>query len=240
MTKIFRLWIASGSLLVIGVASVLASSSPSRAVAKKYAKESIAQVRKNISSNPEEVEDYLVWQLARPIGDDPRVLALCREVAEKGTSTETLSSVLGALDIINEWHPARSSRDKQKAQIAEIARLLMRHENWRVKTGAIRVISNLGSPYAEEAARFYIDILSSPNPGGNTDPQQRDLAYQLAIRRLLELKWKDSYPAIQAATRKYGLLDSFRKWLEEEPKRIKLSHNEKFLEEWERAMAVTK
>ncbi len=159
----------------------------SRSAAKKLAEKSIAGVRENVNSK-ETVEDYLIFLLARSIGDDPRVMALCREVAETSTNAEVLGVVLGALDIINSWHRAFLGGGKQKEQLAEVARIVRARDNWKLKNGAADILGALDGRYAKEAEQHYAAVLRSSTPAGETDPKRRDDIYQYAIRQLIKFE----------------------------------------------------
>ncbi len=164
-------------------------------------------------------------------------MELCREVAEKSTSTEVLGVVLGALNIINSWHPAFLERGKQKEQLAEVARIVGARDDWKLKNGAADILGALDGKYAKETEQHYAAILRSSTPAGESDPKKRDEAYQHAIRQLIKFKRKEAYPLIRDVTTRFELLDSLRSWIAEDPaKRKTWMKNEEFVREWERLM----
>lgn len=207
---------------------------PSRSTALKSADQSIAKVRESPDS-VDVLDDYLIMLLARPIGDDPRVLALCDEVAARGTNTEALGRVLGALEVINQWHPAKAGRDKQKEQIAAAARKIQARDSWTLKNRAAGLLGSLGGKYADEAEQHYVALLKSDSPEGASTPAQRDEVYTNAIRQLIKLQRKSAYPLIRKVTKKHDLLATLKKWIAEDPSRRNAwMGNEKFVLEWER------
>jgi hypothetical protein len=221
------------------VAPAFGRSAAPRKLAKQHVDETIARVRQAMTSDPVKLESDLIDWLAIPVGDDPRVLPLCREIVEKTTSTENYQAVAHALTIISRDHMRLfSGRGKQKDQIGEIARIIMGRDDWGLKDRAAFVLGSLGGSFAGEAERYYSDILRSPMPRGQAESPRRDAEYRSAIRELVLLKRKGAYSLIRKVTTKYGLLDSFKKWVAEDPqRRAPYAHNDRFLKAWEKVMA---
>ena len=130
---------------------------------------------------------------------------------------------------------------EQKDQIAKISRTIKTRDSWRLRNSAANLLGILGGKYADEAEQHYVALLSSSTPEGATTPARRDEAYTNAIRQLIKLQRKAAYPLIREVTKKHGLLDALKKWIEEDPHRRKAwMGNEKFVRDWEQVIGTKK
>jgi hypothetical protein len=201
------------------------------------AADSITNVRRNIGTSPSLVASYLIETLAVPIGDDPRVLELCKEILSKSTGTVETRAVTEALATIADSHVGFFTSGARKTAIAEPLRKLLVYPDRQVQLMAADSLDALGAAFREEAARYYLGLLETPNPISiATEPERSDIHTE-AIRRLVNMDAGKFRAPIKDATIKFDLLARFKKWIAEDPeRRLKFSRNDEFLKKWEAVM----
>jgi hypothetical protein len=117
----------------------------------QHADESIQRVRQNIN-NPDIVE-YELLSMAQTIGDDPRVLPLCKEVAEKSTDPRSIGIALSAAEEIF-GHDAASPE-----KIVEVYRIGVRRGDLHDRITAARFISSMGGQYRQKGHALFLQLL---------------------------------------------------------------------------------
>jgi hypothetical protein len=124
-------------------------------------------VRSTMNSDPQAMRFYLDDGLMDSAGDDPRAIALCREVVEKSTNSASVAIATGALyrsyqllgfgPDYNEWHLFTSSKRIQ--EIVDILRQAWHHPEPNVKLAAALSLSRMGGTYREEGYRYFQQLL---------------------------------------------------------------------------------
>lgn len=117
----------------------------------KHADDSIARVRQNLN-NPDIVE-YELLSMAQMIGDDPRILPLCKEVAEKASNPGSIGMALGATKELF----GRAAVSPKKA--AEVYRIGAKRGDLRDRVTAARFLSELGGKYRKEGHALFLSLL---------------------------------------------------------------------------------
>lgn len=233
-----------GIALLANQAHAAGSIAP-RGVAKKSIEDSLTNVKKYADSDSEALSGYLLDMLAIPIGDDPRVLAACEDVLSRTNRPSNVRVVAQALHVIAKEHLRLWGRAEQKARIAAITRMTLAKGNANndrsIQYAVPRILAALGGKYAEEAEAYYVNLLKSPIPFGESDAAKRDSVYRHVIAELIEHQRHGSYPLIREMTLKYDLLNSFKSWVaEDSSRRLKFSHNDELIRRWEAIMAWDK
>ncbi len=114
---------------------------------------SVVLVRASLNDNPEYVKNVLIWDMARPAGDDPRVSETCAYFIDNSTNTQNVVVALQALGVVSGKLPS----DK-KPQIADIIRRAFRHDNLRIQAVAAAQLGALGHEYRSEANKLDREI----------------------------------------------------------------------------------
>lgn len=148
---------------------VFASSRIPRAAALAEIEHTAEFVRSTMNSDPQSMRIVLDDGLMDSAGDDPRAIALCKEVIEKSTNPVSVAIATGALyrsyqllgfgPVHQEWHWFTSS--KRMEEIAGILREAWRNPDLNVKLVAVGSLSGMGGRYREEGYRDFQELLRS-------------------------------------------------------------------------------
>lgn len=126
-------------------------------------------VRGTMNSDPHTMQFYLYDGLMDTAGDDPRAIALCKEVIEKSTNPVSVATATRALSrsyqllgfgpVHGEWHLFTSS--KRAEEIAVILREAWGHSEPDVKLAAASALSGMGGKYREEGRQDFKELLKA-------------------------------------------------------------------------------
>ena len=221
--------------IVAFAGAVSARESPSRKEAVAAMGANIETVRKAMNSDPKEVQRTLIWHMADPAGDDPRVLALCSELIEKSTSSATVWYAARAIGGVVDAHIRHKTLDNErKRQIAAILRKTAGYDDHRVRMTAARDLERLGGLYQREALELYVSILSSPRDAADQTRRRRNRID--AIREILRLDGEKAAASIQKATDDDDLIKFFESEIPAGSSPVVQEENRSFLEHWKRVM----
>lgn len=195
-----------------GAASDLSASGISRKDARNARDRNIQRVREFKGARPNEMTEVLVWYLARPIGDDPKVIALCEELIAQASSTDTVSRTLDGVGAIVDFHRKSLSAAKL-ASISQILKKVLSQENLRNRLQAAGIIARMGPKFRADSRLAYIKILQDAAAANLDDDTRWDLVR--AIELLLERKEAAVFPAIRELTERQGLLSYFESHLDD-------------------------
>ena len=104
-------------------------------------------------NDPKALNNVLIWDMARPAGDDPRVLDTCIYVIDHTTNTESASVALSALELV------ASKAPKGKPLIAATLQRIYKRENFQLQIAVVRVFLQMGDEYRAAGYQLGQDIL---------------------------------------------------------------------------------
>ncbi|MBI5625145.1 MAG: hypothetical protein HY924_15315 [Elusimicrobia bacterium] len=221
------------TLILAILAASFATSAPasaggiSRETAKEKLGQNIERVRELMNSNPEEMGEILGWDMARPIGDDPKVLALCDEVILKSTNPASALRAVGAVQTIMTFHDKKISRQHRRRAIVGVLEHGLANKNLIVQLQAADGYRLLDR---KEMARAYIRIFQTP--GLQVDDDDVRWSMILGVKRLFDNMNANASSAIKAVTDRYDLLGFFERSVQEGRFRGTKEDNERLLHRW--------
>jgi hypothetical protein len=154
---------------------VFAGSRIPRAAALAEIAHTAELVRGTMNSDPRTMRLYLDEGLMDSAGDDPRAIALCREVIEKSTNPASIAIATGLLSRSYQllgfgpdrgrWH--LFSSPNRVEEIAGIIREAWQNPDTNVKSAAAGALSGIGGSYRAEGYHDFQELLR----GGVDKPQ---------------------------------------------------------------------
>jgi hypothetical protein len=203
------------TLLLAALSSTLASAAPvPRETALQHLNESIASVRKHASTGSSEMGKVLVTNLARPAGDDPRVLAVCDEIVSNSTDTYTIVQVADAINTMLVFHRQVILKQGRIGKVAALIRRLTASENLDIRLRAARVFRLLGPKYAAERISVYTDIFRAASTATLDDHARWELIR--AIQETIDSTAPDLRAAIRDLSEKQGLVKFLEDFLNDQ------------------------
>lgn len=168
------------------------------------------RILSNINSDPAEVSHRLIWEVVRPMGDDPRVLELCDQLVSQSTNPITavvaFDAVGGILDLYAEQ--IKSSGGTKK--ILLLIDKGLGHKEMRVKIAALKTLQSLGAEGQSKQSTAYMKVFR------DTPVVQVNYETNLEMLRLVLPFVKDAKvnPAhrqiLKSAAEKYNLMSILR------------------------------
>lgn len=172
-----------------------------RDVAKKSIEEHIDRVRRNI--NAPNLDLTLIDALAAPIGDDPRIIPLCREVIEKSSNPKNVEAAVQALDVIRRRHTGLFGFGRRR-QVGDAVLPALQRPFEDAQLLAAETLRQLGSSYRNAAFSALVAKLPDENAALTSDEKARLL--RLA-EHILAFGKGDPEGRIKRLDQKHGLTD---------------------------------
>lgn len=102
-------------------------------------------------NNPVELETLLIWDMARPAGDDPRVLGTCYYVIDHSTTPRSIAVAADTIGFIAErWH--QQLPKNSEAAMASALRRAMQMNDFAVKSAVAKSFGRLGTTFEADRA----------------------------------------------------------------------------------------
>lgn len=161
----------------------------------------IEEVRKFMNSDPEKMDQTLAWYIVRPVGDDPRVLALCDEIIQGSTNPISVLRAVSDVEGIMTFHGERIAKARRKKAVEAVLRHALSNTSPLVRlqaADALRLVDK------KAMTRAYVDIFNAPTI--QVDDNVR-WSMILGVKRLLDSGQAPERNVVRTATEKYGLLD---------------------------------
>jgi hypothetical protein len=224
-----RLWWLSAVVAVAAVVSVAVPAGASEPSAtsdqkppiskRKSAKDDIRQVDKSIQAGRAQIDKDIpelsriaTWILARPIGDDPRVLAFCDEVIVKSTTTRSALRGTDCLETAVIFHRDELAQKRLLPRIRVSAEHALGKDSVSVNLAGAKLLFSIGAKNDSYAA--YSRVFQKASNVSLDDDTKWDLIR--AINALLDVKVQSLQNSILDVTSKQNLLDYFKQNISDE------------------------
>lgn len=116
----------------------------------QYIGTNLELVREQLNGDPAVLDRILIGDLARPVGDDPRVLALCEEIIDKSTNTAIIDSATACIDVIAGIHRGSISPQELPRVAASLHKALERTHNLETQLHVATAFERLGEGYRDD------------------------------------------------------------------------------------------
>ena len=168
------------------------------------------RVRALIERDPNEAGVRLVYDIVRPMGDDPRVLEFCEDLIAHGTNPAAAEVVLGATRSIVLYYGDEIKNAKRVPIVLRIVDIGLQNPSVGVRLAAAEVIKVLGPRYDARLQSAYVEVFAAEVAPTVDDGARKDMVR--VIRGLLQRSKSDRKirSLIRTATEKYNLLAFFR------------------------------
>jgi hypothetical protein len=120
-------------------------------------------------------EETLIWGMARPIGDDPRVLDAFVQVITKSSNTANVRIAVDAIDTALGFHRQEIPKSKDVV-LADALRRALRYDDFRLRHSVASAFESLGPEYEDEVSSLYRQWLSRA--------RQRNLPVQEQVKEV--------------------------------------------------------
>lgn len=191
----------------------------------------VERVRQMMDGDTKELERLLIWYMANPAGDHPKILAVCTEIIEKSTKPANVWVAVQAVGSVIDAHSRRKTlTDKRKTAIAEALKKAQSAQDLRVKFWATDTIARLGGPYTQEANSFYLRLLQESRSPRDDDDRW---GYVRAIKSLMDARYPEADAAIRKFTVDHEMLSFYQSNLRAGTQPGSKSEGEKFLDRWQ-------
>lgn len=210
---------------------VIARESPSRSEAIKQLDANAARVRAVMNTDSKEVTRTLIWYMANPAGDQPKVLELCADLISKSALPDSVLAAVHGVGGVIDAHVRRKSLTKErKDEIARPLRAAATSTDQRVRFAAVRQLERLGESYLREAVGLYQSFLDKPLDASDEIKRRKNRID--AIRELLRIDGTEAADSIRKATREDDLLSAFAAQTPQSLSPVVKKETEKFVERW--------
>jgi hypothetical protein len=194
----------------------------------------VNEVRRLMNSDPERMDQTLAWYIVRPVGDNPRVLALCDEIIQKSTNPKSVLHAVGDVEGMLIFHGARIAKAHRKKAVEAVLRHALEHPSPLVQLQSAETLRLIDK---DVMVRAYVNILNSP--AISVDDNVR-WSMVLGVRRLLESDRAETRNVVRTASEKYGLVDFLDAALNQGNFRGKREEIETLLQKWRAVLGEKK
>lgn len=186
--------LSATTLLFVAFVPAIAFAGVDLTYTRKQARDefdqSVDEVRRSMNSDPRTMEFALNYKLVAPLGSDPRVLALCREVIETSTNAASIHVALRALpEIVRQrtpltfgrWHSTTFVHRRTVSEVHELLERQVIHADFDIRLAAAESLSEVGEwmrdAERDEALRVFRKLATE-----STSPEKSGRMWEVMAR----------------------------------------------------------